>query len=118
MEECALPSLTDAHHRQRATVVFTPATQAQAAAAQPLLRRIGAWDEHSGPVAEVSELQAHIALGAILGYPLEDLRGQSKSMGGQAHFVEDCRAAFAQLPVDLRAEYEGLLAQDTEARRW
>ena len=113
-----MPTLTDPHRRRRATVVFTPATQAQAAAAPPLLRRIGAWDAEPGPAADVSELQAHIALGAILGYRLEDLRGQAKSLGGEAHFVEDCRAAFAQLPPDLRAEYEGLLARDTEARRW
>jgi len=49
-------------------------------AARPLLRSIGAWKPDATTASlNITELQSHIALGALLGYGLDDLEGMHRT---------------------------------------
>ena len=72
-----------------------------AAAAMPLLRIIGAWRGGTGPANNLTELQAHLAVGGLLGYHTSELRGLHKTWheAGEAQpFERDIAAAMAAVP--------------------
>eukprot|EP00667_Euglena_gracilis_P019430 EG_transcript_20830 len=93
--------------RGNAVLVCTPDHAARAEAAAPLLCRVGAWGRDGpDPLPPVSEVQAHLALGALLGYPLEDLRGMHRSFDrAKQSFELDWPAAAALLPRSVAQQY-------------